>query len=910
MKHRNYRRIFSFVVSILLGFVMVLAIPVRSSSIEANNKDNALQIAQQGQQQYDNGNFSEAAQLWGRSVDLYQRAGDGEGKTKSLINRSQALQNLGLFPKACQTLMQAFDADNIECNDEQLNLLFQKVSQQKARLSQTQVIGLRGLGDVLRKRGNEERSQQFLKLSLLAIDKYPEQIYANILSLGNTERAIANKTRNSWDAEKIVEIIDDRNSQAAIEPYQEALKNYQKVADSSLVSPLVQLQAQLNRFSLLIEIERWWAQQNQQRITSLLKQKQLTSSQKAADFALNLKTNLTKDIQALEEQIESQFINVSKSRALISARISFARYLTKLSNESILTQKSEKFLNIAIEEARLLKDKRAESYALGYLGECYQQQNRLTEAIELTQQALAIAQPGQSPIAQTSQKDNREISYLWQAQLGSLQKKQGNERAAIASYSEAVNTLNSLRTDLNTSDRDIQFDFLDRVKPVYQSLADLLLKSKLSDRELQSLVNFDLTPNANPKQLSKQPENRLQLILRTIESLQLAELDNFLQDPCATESEIPVQISDLDSQAAVIYPIILPDRLEIVVAIANRPLRQIVIPVSEKEVNEAIDDLYDNLDNPTINNSARNILATANPNPEELKANLETILPIFSKLHDWLIQPIQMDLDAAKIETLVFVLNSRLQKIPMAALYDGKNYLVEQYGIALVPSLQLIDSKPIKSKKLKILAAGFSQAKTVRGESFPALVNVPLELKEIAKIFPNSEQLLDRTFTQQNLKDKLQDDFSVIHLATHGVFSSNPDKNFLITSDGAIDMKDLSDLLKKSAVKKPELLVLSACETATFDPRAILGLAGVAVRAGARSTLATLWSVGDASVTSLMVEFYQQLDQPKINKAIALKNAQRKAIEYLRKNSSSTNLNNLPPHPYDWASYVLVGNWL
>ncbi|MGL5804994.1 MAG: CHAT domain-containing protein [Xenococcaceae cyanobacterium] len=421
-----------------------------------------------------------------------------------------------------------------------------------------------------------------------------------------------------------------------------------------------------------------------------------------------------------------------------------------------MTQKSEKFLNIAIEEARLLKDKRAESYALGYLGECYQQQNRLKEAIEVTQQALAIAQ--------TSQQDNREISYLWQAQLGSWQKKQGNEKAAIASYSEAVNTLNSLRTDLNTSDRDIQFDFLNRVKPVYQSLADLLLKSKLSDRELKSLVNFDLTFSANVKQLSDREENRLSLVLRTIESLQLAELDNFLQDPCATESEISVQISDLDSTAAVIYPIILPDRLSIVVAIANRPLRQIVIPVSEKEVNEAIDELYDNLDNPTINNSARNILATANPNPEELKAN--------------------------------------------------------------------------------------------------------------------------------------------------GVFSSNPDKNFLITSDGAIEMKELSNLLEKAAVKKPELLVLSACETAVGDFRAILGLAGIAVRAGARSTIATLWSVIDASVTRLMVQFYQELNHSKINKAIALKNAQRKAIEFLRKNPLSENLNNLPPHPYDWASYVLVGNWL
>jgi CHAT domain-containing protein len=899
------RRILSFFLSALLGFIATFAFPVRSVSIEANRDNNALELAQLGQQNYEAGNFAEAAKLWQRSSDLYKQAGDLEGRAKSLINQSQALQNLGLNPRACQTLIQTFDPNITECNDKKLDRLFERVSQQPNNLSQTQIVGLRGLGDILRKRGNLERSQKFLNLSLLATDKYPEQIGATLLSLGNTERIIGNRIRNGWDTEEIAEIIDEQSQEAATKPDRPALNYYQKIEDLSSISPIIKLQAQLNQFALLIETDRWWAQQNQKRIISLSKQKQLTASKQVADFASKLELKLNENIQSLHDRIEFQFKafeNTAPSRALISARINFAQFLTKLPDDPNQIQTAKKFLKIALEEARALQDKRAESYALGYLGKCYEKQNRLKQAIEVTRQADAIAQ--------TNKNDTREISYLWQAQLGNLLEQQGDEKDAIASYSAAVNTLNSLRSDLNTSDRDIQFDFLDRVKPVYQSLADLLLKTKLGDRELQSLVRFDSSPIANFKKLDQQPNNRLDLVLRTIESLQLAELDNFLQDPCSTESEIPVKISDLDLQAAVVYPIILPDRLEIIVSIANRPLRQIVIPVSEKEVNETLDELSDNLDNTSINNSAINILSTANPNPEELKANLETILPIFQKLHSWLIRPLQTDLDTAKIETLVFVLNSRLQKVPMAALYDGQNYLVEKYGIALVPSLRLIDPKPTTDKNFKVLAAGVSQASTVKGNSFPALVNVPKELEKIATIFPNSKQLLDRQFTIQNLRDKLQDDFSVIHLATHGIFSSNPDKNFLIAGDGAIDFKDLSNLLEQSTAKKTELLVLSACQTATGDARAILGLAGIAVRGGARSTVATLWSVGDASVTRLMSQFYLELKQPKTKKATALKNAQQEAIAFLKKNPTFENLNNFPPHPYFWASYVLVGNWL
>jgi CHAT domain-containing protein len=472
----------------------------------------------------------------------------------------------------------------------------------------------------------------------------------------------------------------------------------------------------------------------------------------------------------------------------------------------------------------------------------------------------------------------------------------------------AFNTLQSLRQDLNANNQDVQFDFLQQVKPVYLDLADLLLKYDISEADLNSLVvsNPSFTQE-KPK--TKRTQNRLELARRVIESLQLAELDNFFQDPCSQEANIALRIDDIDPQAAVIYPIIFKDRLEVIYSLPQKPLQHVAIAVSEAEVNDTLDRLYDQLDNVTVNNSARNILSTSNPDPEELKENIEILLPIFKQVYNWLIQPYEQQLDANKIKSLVFVMNGRLQKVPIAALYNGREYLIEKYGIALVPSLQLIDPKPFKNQKLKVLAAGVSQQVRLEGEIFPALVNVPKELEEIQQAFPNSKKLLNQNFTATTIEKQLKSNFPVVHLATHGLFSSNPQKNFIITGDGhTISIGELSTLLREPQTNT-ELLVLSACETATGDERAVLGLAGVAVRSGARSTLATLWSVGDASTAKLMSDFYQELKKPGTTKLNALRTVQLSLIDSLKAKPPFEQLKTLPPHPYYWAAYTLVGNW-
>ena len=217
--------------------------------------------------------------------------------------------------------------------------------------------------------------------------------------------------------------------------------------------------------------------------------------------------------------------------------------------------------------------------------------------------------------------------------------------------------------------------------------------------------------------------------------------------------------------------------------------------------------------------------------------------------------------------------------------------------MVLTPGLQLLQPQAIDRLQMKGLLAGLSQAR----EDFSALPNVVTEISQIKAEIP-SQVLLDQTFTNQALKTGVDSTPSqLVHLATHGQFSSNADETFILTWDGRINVKQLDQLLRsrERRLSPIELLVLSACQTATGDKRAALGMAGVAVRSGARSTLASLWSVNDLSTASLMIEFYRELGKPETTRAEALRRAQ---VTLLHQDGYTS--------PYYWAPFVLLGNWL
>ena len=551
--------------------------------------------------------------------------------------------------------------------------------------------------------------------------------------------------------------------------------------------------------------------------------------------------------------------------------------------------KVESILQTARQQALAIEDKLGESYALGYLGQYYGQQGELSQAIALTNRALALA------TAENIHRDVREVSYLWQSQLGRFLEQSGADEA-IAAYTLAFDTLQSLRADLNANNRVVQFDFLQEVKPVYLQLASLLL----SNTNTQAAKSLNASSQADL-------QNNLESARQVIESLQLAELDNFFQDPCL-DADNTVTIDRLDPQAAVIYPIVLRDRLEVILSIAGQPLQKFTSDVSATTVDRTIDLLYDSLFNPSIDNSAVNIFRTTPIDPREVTENTQRLLPILQQIYGWSIEPLSSELAAHDIKTLVFVLSGKLQNVPMAALYDGRQYLLEKYAVALAPSLQLLNTQRIPRNEVKVLAAGLSQQVEIQGDIFPALRYVPEELRGIETIFPQSRKLLNQEFTASSIEQQLQAGFAVVHLATHGVFSSDPQQTFIITGDrDIIDINTLSSLLNSSSTK-PELIVLSACDTAAGDERAVLGLAGVTVRSGS-TTIASLWSVDDASTAKLMSQFYREFKNPATKKVDALQQAQLSAMESLRTNPPLPELNRLPPHPYYWAPYVLVGNW-
>lgn len=659
--------------------------------------------------------------------------------------------------------------------------------------------GLQSLGDALRAIGDLERSQETLQQSLAIAGKFSdrESQAAILLSLGNTARI-------------------GEHPESALDLYQRA------VSESPSLDYTIP--AQLNQLSLLVEREKW------------------------------------EEARELVPQIQSNLSKLPPSRTSVYDKINLARSLMKLIQKSASARSIETkiggdltedithaagILATAVREARALKDTRSEAYAMGNLGRLYEQNQQWNEAQKLTEEALVLAQAIEAP----------DIAYEWEWQLGRVNQAQGNREKAIAAYTQAVTTLQSLRRELVSMSSDVQFSFRESVEPVYRELVGLLLQ-----------------PGADVKQ------SDLMQARQTIELLQLAELDNFFRDACLNNQ--PAPIDRIDPKAAVLYTIILSDRLEVISALPGQPLNHYSTPLSQETVDAKLKTVRETLTIPRFRLSVENFLRPSR------------------EVYDWLIRPIESDLAASEVTTLVFVLDGGLRSIPIAALYDGEKYLIEKYSVAIAPGLQLVDDRPLTRDKLKILAAGLSEGR----QGFSPLPGVEFELQRISTEV-STQKLLNQSFTEPNLTATLNSfPYAIVHLATHGEFSSRAEDTFILTWDDRINAKQFDRLLRRETQKARsiELLVLSACKTAAGDKRAALGLAGIAVRAGARSTLASLWYVSDEATSLLMTRFYEELASPnRPTKAEALRQAQQEVL----RNPEFFN-------PYFWSAFVLVGNWL
>jgi len=310
------------------------------------------------------------------------------------------------------------------------------------------------------------------------------------------------------------------------------------------------------------------------------------------------------------------------------------------------------------------------------------------------------------------------------------------------------------------------------------------------------------------------------------------------------------------------------------------------------------------------------------------------------QLYKLLIDPLKEDLKKQGIQNLVFVMDTGLRSIPIAALHDGNSYLVEQYSIGLMPSMSLTDTRYSNIKNAQVLGMGISKFEKLGDPG--NLRYTPIELDIITRQLWQGKYFLEDQFTLDNLKlQRRKTPYGIIHLATHAKFqpgsndkSKKPsfipseDSSYIQLSDRKLTFADLQEL----GWKEPpvELLVLSACQTALGNEQAELGFGGFANKAGVKSVIASLWLVGDEGTLVLMTELYQNLKKTSI-KAEALRQAQISMIKgqwHEEVNSMVQNslnhkiisltdkqkraIDNLPSrnysHPFYWAAFTMVGN--
>lgn len=810
--------------------------------------NNPAQLVEQGKAFYQGGQYAAAAEAWSQAAQGYK--GQPLNQAIALNQLSLAQQELGQWLKAQESIRQSLEIVGDPPASEHLSIYAQALNAQGSlNLSQGDPKGAMDtwvktaeiytqLDDEIGRIGsliNQAQAQQVLGLYLKSrktlekvtaeLDQQadPEIQATGYRSLGNVLRLVGDLE----EAEKAL-LLSLQNAEATDAP-QEVSMTQLSLGNTARAN---------KSYDLAID---YYQKAAKSPIPSTQQQAQLNL------LSVLIEKKDWSQAQQLWPQIEMALNGQPPSRRNIYSKVNLVKSLVKLNQDS--PEETPTILDIAkitakaIQQSNDIDDPRAQAYALGNFGHLYELSEQWSEARKYTEQALFIAQANNAS----------EISYQWQWQLGRIMDAQMDTDQATSAYQGAFQTLEYLRKDLVATNPEAQFSFRESVEPVYRELVDLLLRGD------------------NPSQ-----EN-LKQARAVMESLQLTELDNFFRSACL-DGQI-ISIEDIDQQsAAVVYPILLKDRIELITSLPQQDeLQHRTIPISQAEVEETIKKLREEIEKPFTFIESKELGQV---------------------VYNWLIQPLHVGLEESQADTLVFVLDGALRNLPLSALYDGEKYLIEKYALALAPGMQLINTEPLQGRELKVIAAGISEEKP----PYAPLKFVKQELDKISQLV-TSAVLLDRDFTSAALREQIQSlPYPIVHLATHGKFSSEAEKTFLLAWDKEINVTQLNELLRNSEQVRPEpieLLVLSACETAAGDDRAALGLAGVSVQAGARSTLASLWSLDDQSTASLIGEFYDELVQSKVSKAKALQKAQIAMIK--------------DPdfrHPAHWSAFVLVGNWL
>lgn len=601
----------------------------------------------------------------------------------------------------------------------------------------------------------------------------------------------------------------------------------------------------------------------------------------APDIALGAALNLA--VLAPEQERSRRLKALSRQLGALPPTRQLATLHLNLAYQASQLKLSD--VQLAFEHAALASeygDQRVRIEADDTLAGLYESSGRHREALSLTNAALVTART--IPVAQAA---DLLIALEWRQ--ARLQQRLGNDDAALAAYERAVDQFKTSRDDIPIEYDNGRSSYSDTIAPLYLAYVDMLLQR--ADKE--------------PAMLRR--------VLNAVEQVKQAELQDYLGDRCTVETIQGGKAAPPPAGVAVLYPIIFPDRVELLLetntGIARRTIRVGGVPLTQ----------------------AANKLAYA------LRNGMNDFIAPSRQLYDWLIRPFDAELE--RISTLVVVPDGALRLLPFSVLHDGARHAIEKYAISTVTGMTMTHSAPPRTRDVEALVvgvsdpgpvvaklsrrmaadivqpnpAGLAQSRSLRAlrsiapasqiEQLRASLQLPgvrQEVDALAAVLPGSH-LLDAQFTIGHFQREAEArDYRIIHIASHGVFGGSAESSFIIAYDDLLTMNGLQRILTSDKFTRAplELLSLSACETAEGNERAPLGMSGAAIRARARSVLGTLWPVEDNAAQQVMTRFYTGLTKRGLGKAQALRQAQLSLI-----NDAAS------AHPFFWGSFILIGNW-
>jgi CHAT domain-containing protein/tetratricopeptide (TPR) repeat protein len=623
-------------------------------------------------------------------------------------------------------------------------------------------------------------------------------------------------------------------------------------------------------------------------------------------------------------------------------------------------QQAIKFYEQHLAIAREIGDRSGEGRALANLGIAYQNLQQYDRAIDFYSQALPIF----------SALGSRAEEGITLSRIGDLFNLQNQPELAIVFLKASVDVRESIRGDIRGLDSSLQQSFTDTVAADYRLLADLLLQQDrileaqrvldlLKVQELddylrgvqrtaataagvdflrpesailahhneqiqsaiavgQELATLQAVP---PEQRTAAQTQRIAQLTALLDDIN-GDFRTFSRSPEVRElidqlsfdaREASLSLGELDNlrdelkqlNAAIFYPLILEDRIELIITTPDSPPLRRTVNIPRTRLNDEI-------------LAFRTALTSGDP----------AITTPAQQLYDWLIRPLEADLQAAGVETIIYAPDGQLRYIPLAALHDGEGWLVQRYQVNNITARSLQDFTHTDSAAPRILAAAYADPTlihrpTVNGTKY-IFEGLPGAGQEVAALPNATTTFLDGAFSLAAVRPRMAD-HTILHFATHAAFVPGvPEDSFILFGNG--DTPTLRDV-ETWTLNGVDLVVLSACETGVGglgNGEEILGLGYQFQLSGARAVMSSLWKVSDQGTQVLMSAFYDALGQG-MTKAEALQAAQKalitgdfSAVGGLRGEFdlvSNQTRQILPAegsisHPYYWAPFILIGNGL